>query len=248
MNSRMPSSIKRGIVPVLVAGAAVFALPSAGLAVTNAVFAPLAEVAPRFTPAGVDPALAERVNARYAASRKAMRFTPAADASAADRTVTVAVRIDDGAARAISVRSALERAEQAPGRRDLLIAPTRFDLGVARGLQSFAKPATSLPAGISKIEMPNLADYQPSKGVADSRPSRLQPRIALESDRDPGRAPRTLEGETDQRVDVGGSYRVMRNLNVTAGVRLSQERGRLTPLTNGVEDDQSVYVGTQLRF
>ena len=40
----------------------------------------------------------------------------------------------------------------------------------------------------------------------------------------------------------------MRNLNVTAGVRLSQERGRLTPLTNGVEDDQSVYVGTQLRF
>lgn len=248
MSSRMSSTIKRGLTPVMVAGAALLALPTAGLAVTNAVFAPLAEVAPRFTPAGVDPALAERVNARYAASRMAMRFTPAADTSATERTVTVAVRLDDKTARAISVRSALERADQAPGRRDLSISPTRFDLGIARGLQSFTKPAASLPVGVSKIEMPDLADYRPSQGAAADKPSRLQPRITLENERDPGRAPRTLEGQGDQRVDLGGSYRVTRNLDVTAGVRLSQERSRLAPLTNGVEDDQSVYVGTQLRF
>jgi hypothetical protein len=47
---------------------------------------------------------------------------------------------------------------------------------------------------------------------------------------------------------VGGAYRVVGNLNVTAGVRLSQESDRLTPLTDGVEDSQAVYVGTQLRF
>ncbi len=54
-----------------------------------------------------------------------------------------------------------------------------------------------------------------------------------------------------QTVDVGGSFRLSPNLDVTAGVRLSQERDRLDrldPLTNSVKDSQAVYVGTQIRF
>lgn len=248
MNGKMSSVFKRGLVPALIGGAVLAALPTAGMAVTNAVFAPMVDEAPRFTPAGVDPALAERVNSRYAAARKAMRFTPAAGRTPADRTVTVAIRLDDASARAISVRSAI--AEQvSPGRRgDLSIAPTRFDLGIARGYQSFVKPASELPTGVSKIEMPDLAEFKPRQGTAAAKPSRFQPRISLESEREPGRAPRTLEGTADQTVDVSGAYRVTRNLDVTAGVRLSQDRSRLAPLTNGVEDDQAVYVGTQLRF
>ena len=39
-----------------------------------------------------------------------------------------------------------------------------------------------------------------------------------------------------------------RNLAVTAGVRVSQDRNRIAPLTDGVEDDKAVYVGTQFRF
>lgn len=248
MSKTTTSTLRRGIVPALVAGAVLVGVPSAGLAVTNAVLAPLTETAPRFTPAGVDPELAERVNNRYAAARKAMRFTPASGKVSADRVVTVAVRVDDETARAISIRSAMERADQAPGRRgDLKIAPTRFDLGIARGYQSFVKPASELPVGVSKIEMPDLSEYRPSEGAA-KKPSRFQPRISLESERAPGRSPRTLEGLGEQSVDLGGSYRVTRNLDVTAGVRLSQERSRLAPLTDGVEDDQAVYVGTQLRF
>ncbi|WP_284124045.1 hypothetical protein [Parerythrobacter aestuarii] len=248
MSKTTTTTLRRGIVPALVAGAVLVGVPSAGLAVTNAVLAPLTEAAPRFTPAGVDPALAERVNNRYAAARKAMRFTPASGKVSADRVVTVAVRVDDETARAISIRSAMDRADQAPGRRDLKIAPTRFDLGIARGYQSFAKPASELPLGVSKIEMPDLSEYRPSQGTAANKPSRFQPRISLENEREPGRSPRTLEGLGEQSVDVGGSYRVTRNLDVTAGVRLSQERSRLAPLTDGVEDDQAVYVGTQLRF
>ena len=38
------------------------------------------------------------------------------------------------------------------------------------------------------------------------------------------------------------------NLTVTAGVRSSQERERLDPLTNSVQDSQAVYVGTQIKF
>jgi hypothetical protein len=63
-----------------------------------------------------------------------------------------------------------------------------------------------------------------------------------------GRAPRTLEGQGDYQLDVGGSYRLTRNLNVTAGVRYSPERDRLRPLTDGKQDNQAVYVGTQFRF
>jgi opacity protein-like surface antigen len=64
-----------------------------------------------------------------------------------------------------------------------------------------------------------------------------------------GRAPRTFAGEGEDQVDVGGSYRLTRNLNVTAGVRYSQQdRERLHPLTDGKQDNQAVYVGTQFRF
>ena len=36
--------------------------------------------------------------------------------------------------------------------------------------------------------------------------------------------------------------------DVTAGVRVTQDRDRIAPLTDGVQDDQAVYVGTQFRF
>ena len=83
---------------------------------------------------------------------------------------------------------------------------------------------------------------------AKATPSRIHPRIALEQQEAVGRAPRTLEGAGEQAVDVGGSYRVLRNLNVTAGVRLSQERDRIAPLTDSEQDSQAVYVGTQFMF
>ena len=201
----------------------------------------------RFTPATVDPELARRVAERYAARREALPFTPAAGKAVADRTVTVAVRLDDDSARAISIRSAIDSARSEPGRRDVAVAPSAFDLGVARGYQSFTKPVAELPKSVSKITMPDLSEFRPSQGVKDE-PSRFQPRISVDQERTPGRAPRTLEGRGERQLDLGGAYRVTRNLDVTAGVRLSEERDRLTPLTDGAEDSQSVYIGTQLRF
>ncbi len=38
------------------------------------------------------------------------------------------------------------------------------------------------------------------------------------------------------------------NLNVTAGVRYSSERNRVDPVVDGKQDNQAVYVGTQIRF
>ncbi len=232
-----------------------FAVPSAVFALGNSADS-IAEAVDyaQFTPATVDPELALRVAENIRAKGLDVRFTPAGAATAADKTVTVAVRVDDQTARAISVQRAAEIAKNSSGLagpRQIAIAPTKYNLGVARGYQTFVKApliATALPDTVRSINMPDLADFKPSNGSAEDKPSRFSPRISLEQDRNLGRSPRTLEGLGDQSVDLGGAYRVTRNLDVTAGVRLSQERDRLDPLTDNVQDSQAVYVGTQLRF
>ena len=236
----------------LFAGAALLAIPTAGYAVVaSGVDMPAArsgEFIP-FTPANVDPSLARKVADTL--GLEGLRFTPAARQQRSERTVTMAVRVDPETARAISVRNAAESVAAAePGLGPSAgVAPTRFNLGISRGYQTFAQPAPKaldLPAGIRSMAMPDLADYAPEK--RPDKPSRFKARVELENDAAPGRAPRTLEGIGDRNVDFEGSYRVLRNLDVTAGVRVSQDRNRIDPLTDGVEDSQAGYVGTQFRF
>ena len=205
-----------------------------------------------FTPAGADPQLARKV--AEVIGEDALRFTPASKPRAnAERTVNFAVRVDDAIARSISGRSGAEKIALATPEAINPIAGTRYNLGIARGFQSFAqstRTSTSVAAGVreglSDIAMPDLSTF----GTEDekSRPSRFQSRIALEQRDRAGSRAGTIQGAGSQQVDLGGSYRLSRNLDVTAGVRLSQERDRLAPLTDGVEDDQAVYVGTQIRF
>lgn len=243
-----------GFAPALFA-VGVLGLPTAGLALAGLDVdlgsGPAASSTP-FTPANVDPELARRVQERIAARGQAIRFTPAGTVADGNSTVTVAVRVDGDTARAISVRSALAGAQGEPGTRGVTLAGMRYNLGIARGYQSFAKPqpapvAVGAGGGLRDIGMPDLAEFRPSEGVKD-KPSRFQPRISLANEETKGRARGTLEGLGEQTVDLGGSYRVTRNLDVTAGVRLSQDRDRLAPLSDGAEDSQAVYVGTQFRF
>ncbi|MDP5103317.1 MAG: hypothetical protein NWP98_05280 [Erythrobacter sp.] len=202
-----------------------------------------------FTPASVDPALAARVADK--ARARGFRFTPArANPVLGERTVTVAVRVDDENARAISVRSAIVAV---PGRATGVggIEASRFQLGSARGYSSFARSLTrpvDLSASVRNMDLPDLAQFEPSRPKAEDKPSRLQPRIELEDRAIAGRSPNTLDSIAAQTVDVGGSFSLSPNLNVTAGVRYSQERERIDPLTNSVQDSQAVYVGTQIKF
>ncbi|MBB3034199.1 Rho GTPase-activating protein [Alteriqipengyuania lutimaris] len=251
MSDRTASRLRKLLAPALGGALALVAVPVAGVALaevtTPSLVSDISGSGALFTPATVDPALARRVTEHYAARREALPFTPATGKAISDRTVTVAVRVDDDSARAISIRSAIDSTRSEPGRREVAVAPSAFDLGVARGYQSFTKPASELPKSVSRIAMPDLAQFRPSEGARD-KPSRFQPRISVDQEATPGRAPRTLEGQGDRRLDVGGSYRVSRNLDVTAGVRYSEEQDRLTPLTDSSDDSQSVYIGTQLRF
>ncbi|MBX7458595.1 hypothetical protein K3152_10095 [Qipengyuania sp. 1NDH17] len=254
MGKKFDSKGKGRLSPAMLAVAGLaLAVPGAGLAVASPdalTDTSTIEYLP-FTPAGADPELAEKVAAIM--GEDALRFTPASKANTKrDRTVNFAVRVDDATARSLSGRKPLESLASKSGVEGVLaVAPTRYNLGIARGYQSFAQPARSVSAaavaeGLSDITMPDLAKFDTKQD--DGKPSRFQSRIALEQDGLAGSAPRTLEGAGTQRVDLGGSYRLSRNLDVTAGVRIKQDRDRLGPLTDGIEDDQAVYVGTQIRF
>ena len=200
-----------------------------------------------FIPSEVDPRLARSITVRALAKGQSFRFTPAAVPTGMDRSVvTVAVRLND--VNGQSLAQTLGARQPATGDADataLRIAPTGYSLGAARGYRSFAQNAVPTTP-IRQLAAPDLSSYRPKPGVT-SDPSRFAPRIALDEREKAGRSPRTFD-QADQQVDLGGSYRVTRNLNVTAGVRYSSDRDRLRPLTDGRQDSQAVYVGTQFRF
>ncbi len=242
---------KRHAAPLFaLVAAAMLALPTASLALVTAQNGPRSIEALGlnvFTPASVDPALAARVAEK--AQAKGIRFTPArATPTVGKRTVTVAVRVDDDLAQAISVRRALENAPGLGNSGTLIgLQASKFELGAARGYKTFARPI-DLSASVRKMTMPDLAEFEPSRPTAEDKPGRLQPRIGLEDRQVAGRSPNTLDSLASQTVDLGGSFRLSPNLDVRAGVRISQERDRLDPLTNSIQDSQAVYVGTQIKF
>jgi predicted porin len=57
-----------------------------------------------------------------------------------------------------------------------------------------------------------------------------------------------LNPDESTSVDLSGRYKLSKNFDVTAGVRLKQENDRLQPLTNAQQDSQAVYVGTRVKF
>ncbi len=236
---------------VMLAGAvSMLALPSAVLAFASRFDAPAVASgsdgpAASFMPANVDPRLARSITVRALSKGRTFRFTPAATASRMDRSLTVAVRLDANSTRTLSARG---KGGEIAGSSALRIAPTAYSLGATRGYRSFAQNGGgSTGPDIRRIEMPDLASYRPRGSTAPADPSRFAPRIALDEREKSGRSPRTFE-QSDQTVDLGGSYRVTGNLNVTAGVRYSSDRDRLVPLTDGRQDSQAVYLGTQFRF
>lgn len=224
---------------------ALLALPSAVLAFSSRFDPlPLTQLADAggFVPAEVDPRLARSITVRTLAKGQLFRFTPAATPTRLDHPVTVVARIDP-VTRGIAIHPA-GAGESGNG---LGIASTAYSLGAARGYRSFAAGGASNP-DIRRIEnMPDLAAFAPSNAATRSDPARFAPRIALDEKVKAGRSPRTFE-QSDQQVDLGGSYRVTGNLNVTAGVRYSSDRDRLVPLSDKRQDNQAVYVGTQFRF
>ncbi len=238
---------------VMAVAVSLLALPSAVLAFTTRLDLPAEEVSGNqgfgsFSSGQIDPRLALAIAARQQAQGSLFRFTPAGIAARPDRSVTVAVNIDSAAARAIVVRASPD-ARGGTKIAGLPLAPTAYNLGVSRGFQSFSPSGGTftLPSGDARRQaLPDLSAFPRVETAGDD--SRLAPHIALGERERAGRAPRTLEGAGEQNIDVGGAYRLTRNLEVTAGVRYSQDRDRLKPTNDAKSDSQAVFVGTQFHF
>jgi hypothetical protein len=190
-------------------------------------------VAGAFTPSSADPRLAA-VFARGGLGSRGFRFTPAEVRS--DRAVTVAVR-----ARAPRAGAADERVAAAtPG---VGLAPIAYNLGVAVGWRRFA-----LQADATRVETPGLPG---GRDVADVGVSYALPRVTARvratADRPAPGGVALLDGRDSYALDVGSSYSLTRNLDVTAGVRYRADRDRLTRQDER-RDSQAVYLGTAFRF
>ncbi|AOG00263.1 MAG: hypothetical protein ACT6Q7_07635 [Blastomonas fulva] len=196
-----------------------------------------------FTPASVDPRLAEKLKFSALRGDKMFRFTPAASANSGTRALTIAVRVRPDSAKAINIRPDLA-SDSGQGAGLVQITPTAFSLGVAKGFTKFA-----LPSSIRQPDeaLPDIALL--GRGDSAARKSRFSPRIEVDDIQAPTtRAVRPFNDQGSYSLDVGGAYKVTRNLDVTAGIRLRSERDRLTGLTNEQYDSQAVYVGTEFRF
>lgn len=188
-----------------------------------------------FTPSIDDPALSNAyVSAVLSRSNHNFRFTPTSGSLSGRREITVLVRADSRVARGD------DRGPQSLG-----IAPLAFNLDASRGWRKFA-----LAESVGRKPLDPVMQDLTSVGnfSLERSKSRLTANVQLDAKRDVGTAPRTLAGESKLSVDVGSSYSLTRNLNVTAGLRFAGPDNRLTPITDQRQDNQAVYVGTVFRF
>lgn len=235
----------------LLSGIGVGALVAAGFAMAPAIGAPGENTrntkhAPvsaygigSFTPAAADPRLAAAF-ARSGLDTSGFRFTPTDSRRSGSRAVTVAVR-----ARSTRTALAAERSSAlADSGTSVSLAPIAYNLGVAVGWRRFA-----LSGDISKVDLAGMPGSREAVDVGVSYTAhRFTGRVKAVADRPVANAPKLIEEAPAYSLDVGGSYRLTRNLDVTAGVRYKAERDRLAQLSDDRRDSQAVYVGTAFRF
>lgn len=189
-----------------------------------------------FTPAAADPKLAA-VLARSGLPESGFRFTPSESRRSVSPTVTVAIR-----ARSTRTLAVPDRVNPAPA--PLSLAPIAYNLGVSVGWKRF-----SVSGDVTRVD---LVTQPGSRERADLGISytgkRISGRIEAGAERPLANTPVLIGDNPSYSIDVGGSYSLTRNLDVTAGVRYKSERDRLPRLTDQHRDSQAVYVGTAFRF
>lgn len=192
-----------------------------------------------FTPAAADPKLAALL-ARTELSGSPFRFTPSGE-SGRTRQVTVAVR----ARTLVPGGAALALRTDTPNLASLGVTPSAYNLGASIGWKRFA-----LSGDLARVDTglaPGSREVV-SAGASYST-QRFSGRVQASADRALGAQPRLLTPENSYSLDLGGSYKLTRNLDVTAGVRYKlDERDRLQPIADNRRDSQALYVGTAFKF
>lgn len=189
-----------------------------------------------FTPAAADPRVAA-IYARAGLANSGFRFTPASGAKAGSQAVTVAVRATG------SPKASATRVTAAPTA--VSIAPIAYNLGMAVGWKSFA-----LSGDVARVDMAGLPGSREKVdvGVSYNAP-KWSARVQAGQDRPVDTVSANLTGGRSYNFDVGGSYSIARNLDLTAGLRYkAEQRDRLEIIDDGRRDSQAVYIGTAIKF
>lgn len=196
----------------------------------------------QFTPASGDPRLIARYAKVSERARQSFSFTPAlTDRDSGNRAITVVVRSRDDSA-LVGVDTARTRALIAgPEQQPVTIAPVAYNLGASVGFEKFVMPVAGRSVDLRNLPDSRALEARPAKAT------RFASRVSNVTGDPAGASPRAALPSSAQEVELGGSYRLSRNIDVTAGVRYSSD-DRLGALTNDQRDNQAVYVGTQFRF
>jgi hypothetical protein len=191
-----------------------------------------------FTPAVADPRLAAEF-ARRGFSGGTFSFTPSAVSADKSKAIKVAVRARSSttAAQAGAIREASASPITA-------ITPAAYNLGVSVGWKRFA-----LSGDVAKVQGGTLPGSREAAEVGVSYlGKKFTGRVQVAAERTDGAQTRIVPVDSAYSLDVGGSYRLARNLDVTGGVRYKIQRDRLEPLADERRDSQAVYIGTAFRF
>ena len=189
-----------------------------------------------FTPAVTDPRLAAAFAGR-SLQTTTFRFTPASAAGDKNKAVRVAVRARATTPATLAARGSVEAPALAS------ITPAAYNLGVAVGWKSFA-----ISGDVARVEKGAIPGKVEAAQVGIGYEGRkVGGRVQVAAERAEG-TQRLVGPDASYSVDVGASYSIARNLDVTGGVRYKIQRDRLEPLQDERRDSQSVYIGTAFRF
>lgn len=215
--------------------AAAFAVPAIG-APGTAKQLTSRPIASFFTPASADPKLAALI-ARNGLDAAPFRFTPAES----EGTRRPALGVVPPAA----VKTGVVTLRNAPSvdTGSVGLAPIAYDLGRNAPVKRLVMP------GDVKMDLAASPVGHKPIDIGTSFSDRRNTRLKATSERTTVGDARLTGYLPKDSIDVGGSYSLSRNLDVTAGVRYkSQDRDRLAPLPDAQRESQAVYVGTAFRF
>jgi hypothetical protein len=189
-----------------------------------------------FAPAAADAhqaALFDHLGGTFA--DPSFRFTPSGSSS--QRAVTVAIRARSNRAPAASPMLV----NSSPV--DIGLAPTAYSLGASLGWKRFA-----LSGDFAHIDGGTIPDSRDLADIGVSYSgSKWSTRLLFGAERANDKS--VLGGpERALSVDLGGSYSLTKNLQLSGGVRYKTQRDRVELSSDDRRDSQAIYIGTAFKF
>lgn len=187
-----------------------------------------------FTPASADPRLAAALS-RTALNPTGFQFTPSEGAVIGSRAIKAAVR------------SATMQAERPTDRvaavtPTLALNPVTYNLGGSVGGKRLAAIGD-----LTRLDLGTQPGSRDAVGMGYSA-RKFGTRAPLTVDHALTDQPKMITDTSGYSLDGGGSLKLTRNLDVTAGMRSRTDRERMLRVSPDRREGQAIYVGTAFRF